>query len=55
MIITRHSYDKSIDDWTLQYAIPCYDCMQYIKKFNIKNFIISTNTQNNLKKFLLNI
>lgn len=50
MIITRHSYDKSIDDWTLQNGIPCYDCIQYIKKFNIKNFIISTDTEEQFKK-----
>tara|TARA_B100000575_G_C23012100_1_gene582998 strand:+ start:176 stop:535 length:360 start_codon:yes stop_codon:yes gene_type:complete len=50
MIITRHSYNKKTNDWILQDAIPCYDCMKYIKKFNIKNFIISTNTSEQFKK-----
>ena len=50
MFIIRWSYDKQIDDWTLQNAIPCYDCIQYIKKFNIKKFVISTNTSEQFKK-----
>ena len=50
MIITRWSYDKITDNWTLQNGVPCYDCMLYIQKFNIKNFIISTNTPEQFKK-----
>lgn len=44
MYMVRWSYNKNIDDWILQYAIPCYDCVSYIKKFNINKFVISTNT-----------
>ena len=50
MFITRWTYDKANNNWTLQNGIPCYDCMLYIKKFNIKNFVISTNTSERFKK-----
>lgn len=50
MFITRWSYNKTTNTWILNNAIPCYDCVQYIKKFNIKNFVISTNTPEQFKK-----
>ena len=50
MFITRWSYDINTNSWTLQNGIPCYDYILYIKKFNIKNFIISIYTEEQFKK-----
>ena len=50
IIVIRWSYNKILDDWILQNAIPCYDCIKYLQKFNIKNYIISTDTKEQFKK-----
>lgn len=50
MIMIRWSFNNNINDWVLQNAIPCHDCVSYLKQFNIKNYIISTNTHEQFKK-----
>lgn len=49
MYIIRWSYNKNTNDWTLQNCIPCADCVNYIKKFNINKFVISTNNSTFIK------